>query len=73
MGLARGHRARPLEWITERLIFLVSLSAIVTVFLIFLFVAREALPVFLGKANSASVQKLIPASQMDKLSPEELR
>ena len=49
MGIQRGHRARPLEWLAEKFIFLVSLSAILMVFLIFLFVAREALPIFLGK------------------------
>jgi phosphate transport system permease protein len=73
MGLHRGHRARPLEWIAEKSIFVISLSAIVLVFLIFIFVAREALPVFLGKTNSSHGQEIIPAAQMDKLSPEKLR
>lgn len=73
MGLHRGHRARPLEWLAEKFIFMVSLSAIAMVFLIFIFVAREALPVFLGKTDSASAQKVIPASELDKLSPEQLR
>jgi phosphate transport system permease protein len=73
MGLRRGHRAHPFEWLAEKGIFLVSLSAIVMVFLIFLFVAREALPVFLGKTNSALVQKVIPPAEMDKLSPAELQ
>ena len=50
MGLSRGHKARPLEWMVEKMIFLVSLSAILMVFLIFVFVAREAFPIFLGKA-----------------------
>jgi hypothetical protein len=36
MGLKRGHRARPLEWLAEKSIFAVSLSAIVMIFLIFL-------------------------------------
>ena len=48
MGIHRGHKARPVEWLAEKLIFLVSLTAIVMVFLIFLFVAREALPVVFG-------------------------
>lgn len=73
MGLHRGHKARPFEWIAEKTIFLVSSSAIVLVFLIFLFVAREALPVFLGQTNSSRVQEIIPSTQMDKLSPEKLR
>lgn len=73
MGLKRGHRAHPFEWLAEKLIFLVSLSAIVMVFLIFVFVAREALPVFLGRTNSAPVQKIIPVADMDKLSAAELQ
>jgi phosphate transport system permease protein len=73
MGIHRGHRARPLEWLAEKLIFGVSLSAILMVFLIFVFVAREALPIFLGRMNSAPVQPVIPVEDMEKLSPEELR
>ena len=72
MGLKRGHRARPLEWIVEKFIFMVSLSAIVMVFLIFLFVAREALPVALGQTNSSLVKKTIAPDQMEKLSRTEL-
>ena len=68
-----GHRARPWEWVVEKGIFLVSLSAIVTVFLIFFFVAREALPIFFGRMDSALVQTVIPAGEMDRLTPEQLR
>ena len=73
MGIQRGHRARPLEWLAEKFIFLVSLSAILMVFLIFLFVAREALPIFLGKTDTALVQKVIPPGELDKLSPATLQ
>lgn len=73
MGLKRGHQARPLEWLVEQFIFLVSLSAIVMVFLIFLFVLREALPVLLGQMNSASVQRVIPVEEMGKLTPGQLQ
>jgi phosphate transport system permease protein len=74
MGLERSHRARPLEWLAEKAIFVISLTAILMVFLIFLFVTREGLPVFLGRANSAAVQeKPIPPEQMDRLRPEQLR
>lgn len=73
MGVRRGHRAHPFEWLAERGIFLVSLSAIVMVFLIFLFVARESLPIFLGRADSSQAQKAIPVADMDKLTPGELR
>jgi len=71
-GLKRGHRARPLEWLVERVIFLVSLSTIVVVFLIFLFVAREALPVALGKTDSSSSSKGIPTEQLGKMSKAEI-
>jgi phosphate transport system permease protein len=71
MGLQRGHRARPLEWLAEKLIFLVSLSAILVILLIFVFIGREALPIVLGRASG--VQKAIPVAEMDKLSPQQLR
>jgi phosphate transport system permease protein len=73
MGIQRGHHARPLEWLAEKFIFLVSLSAILMVFLIFLFVAREALPIFLGRADTALVRKVISPDELDKLSPAKLQ
>lgn len=75
MGLSRGHKARPLEWIVEKGIFLVSLSAILTVFLIFIFVGREALPIFFGRMNSAAAteQKVIPPEDFDKHPPAALQ
>ena len=73
MGIHRGHRARPIEWLAEKFIFLVSLSAILMVLLIFLFVAREALPVFFGETNTALVQKPIPAAELEKHSAAELQ
>ena len=71
--IRRGQRRRPLEWLAERAIFLVSLSAILMILLIFLFVGREALPIVLGHMNSARLQKVIPVADMDKLSPGELQ
>jgi phosphate transport system permease protein len=73
MGIHRGHKARPVEWLAEKFIFLVSLSAILMVLLIFLFVAREALPVFFGQTNTALVQPVIPVEEMDKHTPAELQ
>ena len=73
MGLRRGHRAKPLEWLAEKLILLVSLSAILMVFLIFIFIGREALPVAFGRMNSALSQTTIPVAQMDKMSKEQLQ
>lgn len=62
-----------MEWLAEKGIFLVSLSAIVIVFLIFIFVAREAMPVLLNRTDNALVQEVIPPGDMDKLSPEQLQ
>lgn len=73
MGLYRGHKAHPVEWLAEKFIFIVSQSAILVILLIFLFVAREALPIFLGQMDSALVKNVIPPEQMDKLSPQALR
>ncbi len=73
MGIHRGHQARPVEWLAEKLIFLVSLSAIAMVLLIFLFVAREALPVFFGETNTALVQQIIPTAELDKHSDAEIQ
>ena len=73
MGLHRGHQARPIEWILEKSIFLIALSTILVVFLIFVFIAREALPVFLGKTNSSLIQPVIPASEFSSLPREKLR
>ena len=73
MGIHRGHKARPGEWLAEKFIFLVSLSAIAMVLLIFLFVAREAVPIFFGGVNTALVQPTILVAEMDKHSPAELQ
>jgi phosphate transport system permease protein len=73
MGIHRGHKARPVEWLAEKFIFLVSLSAIAMVMLIFLFVAREALPVFFGQTNTALIQHPIPPDDVDKHTPAELQ
>ena len=60
MGIRRGHQAHPAEWLAEKFIFLVSLTAIVMVFLIFAFIMREALPVFMGETNSALISPADP-------------
>jgi phosphate transport system permease protein len=73
MGLRRGHHAKPLEWLAEKVILLVSLSAILMVFLIFVFIGREAIPVAFGQMNSALSQTTIPVAQMDKMSKEQLQ
>jgi phosphate transport system permease protein len=72
MGLQRGHKAKPLEWLAERLIAAVSLSAILMVFLIFVFIGREAVPVALGRVSNARTGSAIPVEQMDKMSAKDL-
>src|SRR5215213_9056651 len=73
MGIERGHRARPLEWIVEKGIMLVSFSAIIMILLIFLFIGREAAPVLFGRMSSARADKVIPPEEMGKLSKGELQ
>lgn len=73
MGLKRGHRARPLEWMIEQLIQFVSYSAIIMVFLIFIFVTREALPILLGQMDSAAVRPSLSMDEAMKLPEADLR
>lgn len=73
MGLKRGHHARPFEWVVEKGIFLVSLSAIAVIFLIFIFIGREAVPIFFGQENSAAVREVIPVANLDKVPRAQLR
>jgi phosphate transport system permease protein len=72
-GILRGQQSRPLEWLAEKLIFLVSLSTIGVIFLIFLFVAKEALPIFLGRENSAAIRPTIPPAELETTPPDVLR
>lgn len=65
-------RPRYLEWLAEKSIFAVSLSAILVVFLIFIFVGREALPVFLGQINTARSGQALTAEQVSQTTPENL-
>jgi phosphate transport system permease protein len=72
-ALARGRKRRPLEWIVERGIFLTSLSAILMIFLIFLFVGSKAWPIVTGAANSSRVFKPIPVEDMADYTPAQLQ
>lgn len=71
-GILRGKKARPLERLTEWGILVVSFSTIALIFLIFLFVGREAWPICVGKVSSAAVRDLLPASQIGNHSIPEL-
>src|SRR5687767_2795484 len=73
MGIHRGHKARPAEWIAEKIILLISTSAILMIFLIFVFIGRAALPILLGQMYSSLIQKVIPPEEMDRLKPAELQ
>ena len=71
-GVRRGQQRRPLEWLVEKGIFLVSLSAILMVFLIFLFVARESLPLVLGQVDASAARIAMTLDQINALPPPEL-
>jgi phosphate transport system permease protein len=62
-SLARRHPRR-FESLIEKLIFLVSLSAILLIFLIFAFVGRESLPVIFGRTNNARARKPIAVADI---------
>ncbi len=68
-GVRRGQQRRPLEWLVEKGIFLVSLSAILMVFLIFLFVARESLPLVLGQVDASAARTAMTLDQINALPP----
>ena len=70
--MRRGQRRRPGEWLAEKGIFLVSLSAIVMVFLIFLFVARESLPLLLGRVDASAARTPMTMAQLNALPAPEL-
>jgi phosphate transport system permease protein len=72
-GIHRGHRKAPGEWLAEKAIFLVSLSAIILVFLIFAFILRESLPIFLGRMDSSVSRKVIQPEEMNNIPREALR
>lgn len=74
--LARGRRIRPAEWLAERGIQALSFTAIAMILLIFLFVGREAWPIFAGRVDSSlarELQDVIPVEDLDKTPPERLR
>lgn len=72
MGIKRGHKARPMEWLAEQGIFLVSMSAIVTTLLIFVFIARESLPILFQREDSSHQTTVIRVEDAAKHSAKEL-
>ena len=73
MTVVSGAKKGWAERLIERALFLVSLSAILLIFLIFIFIVKEAFPVLLGKVNSAPELEPIPVEKMSALSPEDLQ
>lgn len=73
MGLGRGHRARPFEWVVEKAMLLVALSAILMVFLIFAFVGREALPVILGQTSTVHARAARPVADLERMTVGEVQ
>lgn len=62
--IGRGRKSRPFEWLSECGIRVVSFSTIALVFLIFIFVGREAWPILVGKVSSAAVRDFLPADSL---------
>ncbi len=65
-------RRRTGEWLVERGIFLVSLSSILMIFLIFAFVGRESVPILLGQTNNARAQKPLTLDDAKQLPPAQV-
>ena len=61
-GLTRRRR-RTGEWLAERGIFVISLTSILMIFLIFAFVGREAIPIALGQVTTARAKKPLTAPE----------
>ncbi|MCS1409707.1 MAG: Phosphate transport system permease protein PstC 1 [Verrucomicrobia subdivision 3 bacterium] len=73
-SLTRKRQIQPADWIAEKNIFAVSLSPIIVVFLIFLFITREALPILVGTAkDQMTVEEPIPVDQIDNMAPQKLQ
>jgi len=70
-----GHRlwARWLDRLAEHLIRGVAFVVASVVLLIFLFVAREALPIVLGGLTTVTSTELIRPEELDSVAPERLR
>jgi phosphate transport system permease protein len=72
MGIKRGHKVRPVEWVIEKGMLAVSFFAIAMILLIFLFIGKESLPILLGMQDSSHSTQLIKPEDASKYSAEEL-
>jgi len=71
-GIHKGHKTRPVEWLAEKAIYLVSSTAILTIFLIFIFIGKEALPLLTSDGGSPAKPQAQGAAPAEKLSTEAL-
>ncbi|MDA7645077.1 phosphate ABC transporter permease subunit PstC [bacterium] len=72
-AMSSGSRSNLIERLMEKSIFLISLTTILFVLLIFVFIARESLPIFLGTLEASTVHEPIPVNALDSTSPQELQ
>ena len=72
-SLQQRHPLQRLDWLAEKGIFSISLSAILMVFLIILFVTREGFPILLEPAIKDAAETVIPLDQLTQTSPERIQ
>ena len=72
-SLANGSRSSLIERLMEKSIFLISLTTILFVLLIFVFIARESLPIFLGTLETPTNHEPIPVNALDTTTPQALQ
>ncbi len=71
-SLANESGSSLIEKAMEKFVFLISLTTILFVLLIFVFIARESLPIFLGTVERSIVREPIPVNALTTTPPEEL-
>lgn len=72
-SLPKGGKLSLWERLIEKSIFLISLTTILFVLLIFVFIARESLPIFLGTLENRTAFDPIPVSALETTPPDELQ
>ena len=72
-SLDRSQAPRLWERVAEKAIFLISLTTILFVLLIFLFIGRESLPIILETSKAPFAGESIPVSNLDSTPPETIQ
>ena len=72
-SLDRAHAPRLWEQMAEKAILLISLTTILFVLLIFLFIGRESLPIILQTSKAPFPGESIPVSDLDSTPPETIQ